>query len=213
MWRAFIDDLAAVRANDPAAHGTLEALLCHTPLHAIILYRIAHALHVRLGVPLLPRLLSVVARFWTGVEIHPAARIGRRCFIDHGTGVVIGETAEVGDDCVMFHNVTLGGTGKIAGKRHPTVRDNVFIGTGATLLGPITIGSNVKIGANAFIHMHDVPANCTVTGTPARIVKRDGVAIDEKLPHTQLSDRSIPVSISNEPPAPAREGSGARPGS
>jgi serine O-acetyltransferase len=213
MWRAFIDDLEAVGSNDPAAHGTLETLLCHTPLHALFLYRIAHVLHARLGVPLLPRLLSVVARFWTGVEIHPAARIGRRCFIDHGMGVVIGETAEIGDDCVMFHNVTLGGTGKIAGKRHPTVEDNVFIGTGATLLGPITVGPNAKIGASAFVRMHDVPANCTAAGTPARIVKRDGVAADEELPRTRLSDRSTRVSISNEVRAPAAEGSEARSGS
>jgi serine O-acetyltransferase len=213
MWRAFIDDLEAVRANDPAARSTFETLLCHTPLHALFLHRIAHALHTQLGVPLLPRLLSVVARFWTGVEIHPAARIGRRCFIDHGTGVVIGETAEIGDDCVMFHNVTLGGTGKLEGKRHPTVKDNVFIGTGATLLGPITLGSNAKIGANAFIRMHDVPANCTAAGTPARLVKREGTRTDEELPRTQLSDRSIPVSISNELPASAGESSEARPGS
>jgi serine O-acetyltransferase len=213
MWRTFIEDLEAVRANDPAAHSAFETLLCHTPLHALLLHRIAHALHARLGLPLVPRLLSVLARFWTGVEIHPAARIGRRCFIDHGTGVVIGETAEIGDDCVMFHNVTLGGTGKLEGKRHPTVKDNVFIGTGATLLGPITVGSNAKIGANAFVRMHDVPASCTAAGTPARIVKRDGRRTDEALPRTRLSERSIPVPISNERPASATGGSDARSGS
>ena len=198
MLRTLIEDLKAVQQHDPAAHNALETALCHTPLHAIWLYRLAHLLRERLRVPLLPRLLSALARFWSGVEIHPAARIGRRCFIDHGTGVVIGETAEIGDDCVMFHNVTLGGTGKHRGKRHPTIEDNVFIGTGATLLGPITVGTNAKIGANSFIQMHDVPAGCTAAGTPARIVKRDGRRVDEPLPPTQLSDRSIPVALSNE---------------
>ena len=198
MLRTLIEDLQAVGQHDPAARNTLETALCHTPLHAIWLYRIAHLLRVRLRVPLLPRLLSALARFWSGVEIHPAARIGRRCFIDHGTGVVIGETAEIGDDCVMFHNVTLGGTGKHRGKRHPTIEDNVFIGTGATLLGPITVAANAKIGANSFIQMHDVPAGCTAAGTPARIVKRDGRRVDEPLPATRLSERSIPVALSNE---------------
>ncbi len=198
MLRTLIEDLQAVGQHDPAARNTLETALCHTPLHAIWLYRIAHLLRVRLRVPLLPRLLSALARFWSGVEIHPGARIGRRCFIDHGTGVVIGETAEIGDDCVMFHNVTLGGTGKHRGKRHPTIEDNVFIGTGATLLGPITVAANAKIGANSFIQMHDVPAGCTAAGTPARIVKRDGRRVDEPLPATRLSERSIPVALSNE---------------
>jgi len=195
MLRTFVEDLNVVQRHDPAATNRLETLLCHTPLHAILLYRIAHALHTRLRMPLLPRMLSALARFLTGVEIHPGAEIGRRFFIDHGTGVVIGETAVIGDDCVMFHNVTLGGTGKHRGKRHPTVHDNVFIGTSATLLGPITVGSNTKIGANSFIRMHDVPPNCTAVGAPARIIKRDGRAVDEPLPRTQLSEHSIPVAI------------------
>ena len=184
--------------HDAAAKTRLETLLCHTPLHAIALYRIAHLLHRRLRLPVVPRLLSALARFWTGVEIHLAARIGRRFFIDHGTGVVIGETSEIGDDCVMFHNVTLGGTGKHGGKRHPSVRDSVYIGTGATLLGPIQVGSRAKIGANSFIHMRDVPANCTAVGTPARLVRRDGRRVDEDLPATQLPDGSIPVALSTE---------------
>ena len=135
----FLADLEAVLENDAAAHSYLETLLFHQPLHAIWIYRIAHWLHEELGVPLLPRLLSLVAHFATGVEIHPAARIGERFFIDHGSGVVIGETSRIGDRCVMFHNVTLGGTGKHRGKRHPSLGDDVFIGTGATLL----VGSSV----------------------------------------------------------------------
>ena len=193
MFQAFAEDLNAVVRNDPAATSRLETLLCHLPLHAVWAYRIAHHLHEQLRIPLLPRLLSAFARFVTGVEIHPGARIGRAFFIDHGSGVVIGETAEIGDYCVIFHNVTLGGTGKHRGKRHPTVGDNVLIGTGATLLGPITIGANARVGANSFIHMHDVPPDCTAVGTPARLIKRAGVRVDEELPRTQLSERSIPV--------------------
>jgi len=200
------EDLRAVARNDPAAHGTLETLLCHTPLHAIFLYRVAHLLHTRFSVPLLPRILSTLGRFLTGVEIHPGAVIGRRFFIDHGTGVVIGETAEIGDDCVMFHNVTLGGTGKHHGKRHPTVEDGVLIGTGATLLGPITVGEGAKIGAGSFVRMHDVPPHCTAAGTPARVVKRGGERIDEDLPRTQLSDASIPVDIGGSTRAQTEKG-------
>jgi serine O-acetyltransferase len=180
----FLADLEAVLENDAAAHSYLETLLFHQPLHAIWIYRIAHWLHEELGVPLLPRLLSLVAHFATGVEIHPAARIGERFFIDHGSGVVIGETSRIGDRCVMFHNVTLGGTGKHRGKRHPSLGDDVFIGTGATLLGPITVGAGAKIGAGAFIHMRDVPPNVTVVGAPARIVKRDGRRVEEELART-----------------------------
>jgi serine O-acetyltransferase len=194
MFQAFAEDLNAVVQNDPAATSRFETLLCHLPLHAVWAYRVAHYVRERLRIPLVPRLLSAFARFVTGVEIHPGARIGRAFFIDHGSGVVIGETAEIGDDCVIFHNVTLGGTGKHRGKRHPTVGDNVLIGTGATLLGPITIGSNSRVGANSFIHMHDVPPGCTAVGTPARLIKRDGVRVDEELPRTQLSERSIPVA-------------------
>ena len=198
MIRVFVEDLNAVVHNDPAATNRLETLLCHLPLHAVWAYRVAHFAHERWRIPLLPRLLSALARIWSGVEIHPGARIGEAFFIDHGTGVVIGETAEIGDHCVMFHNVTLGGTGKHRGKRHPTVCDNVLIGTGATLLGPITIGANSKIGANSFIHMHDVPADSTAVGTPARLVKREGMRVSEELPRTRLSERSIPVAEHGE---------------
>ena len=204
LFQTWIEDVRAVTVHDPAARRKLEALLCHTPLHAIVLHRIAHRVHTQLGLIIVARLIAAFARFLTGVEIHPGARIGRRFFIDHGTGVVIGETAEVGDDCVLFHNVTLGGTGKHRGKRHPTVGSNVFIGTGATLLGPITVGDNTKIGAGAFIRMRDVPADCTAVGAPARIVKRAGVAVDEELAPTRLSGDSVAVAI----PEVGRVGSG-----
>jgi serine O-acetyltransferase len=186
-----MNDLEAVLENDAAAHSTLETILFHQPLHAIWIYRIAHWLHEELRLPLLPRFLSAIAHFLTGVEIHPGARIGRRFFIDHGSGVVIGETAEIGDRCVMFHNVTLGGTGKHRGKRHPTLGDGVFIGTGATLLGPIRVGSNAKVGAGAFIHMRDVPADTTVVGVPARIVKRHGQRVEQELCRTILPEGAI----------------------
>jgi serine O-acetyltransferase len=126
MIQTALDDVKAVKRNDPAAHGWLEILLCHTPLHAIPLYRLAHVIHERLGLRLIARLLSVLARFWSGVEIHPGAQIGRGFFLDHGAGVVIGETATIGDHCVMFHNVTLGGTGKYRGRRHPQHRASRF---------------------------------------------------------------------------------------
>src|SRR5262245_26437952 len=204
----FWGDLKAVLRNDPAAKSYSEALLCHTPLHGILLYRIAHFLHIRFRLPIIPRLLSVIARFWAGVEIQPGARIWKRFFNDHGTGVVIVEAAEIGDNCVMFHNVTLGGTGKHRGKRHPTIANNVFIGTGATLLGPITVGDNAKIGANSFIVMHEVPDNCTVIGTPGRIVKLAGERVDLPLIPTIPSPRSIAVAISNDKVVSESRGSG-----
>lgn len=184
MLRAIVRDVRAIAENDPAAHNLLETLLCHTPLHAIVIYRFAHALH-GLGIPVLPRLLSTIAKVFTGVEIHPAAEIGEGFFIDHGVGVVIGETARVGTDCVMFHNVTLGGTGKHHGKRHPTISDHVLIGTSSVLLGPLTVGPRSSIGANSFIIMHDVPPDSTVVGTPARIVRQNGRKTDLPLPRTQ----------------------------
>jgi serine O-acetyltransferase len=190
-----LDDIRAVRRNDPASTGWLDAVLCHTPLHAILLYRVAHWLHAGLGLRLLGRLVSVWARFWTGVEIHPGARIGRGFFIDHGAGVVIGATAVVGDHCVMFHNVTLGGTGKYDGQRHPVVGDHVFIGTNAILLGPIRIGDRAKVGANAFVINRDVPPGATVVGTPARIVKIDGERVDDELPRTCPPAGAVAVEL------------------
>jgi serine O-acetyltransferase len=195
MFSTILEDIRAVRRNDPAAHSWAEAVLCHTPFHAIVLYRVAHWLHARLGLRLLSRLVSVASRFWTGVEIHPAARIGRGFFLDHGAGVVIGETAVVGDHCVMFHNVTLGGTGKYHGQRHPIVANHVFIGTGAVLLGPIRVGDYARVGANAFVINRDVPAHSTVVGTPARIVKLRGERVDEELPRMVPRAGAVPVEL------------------
>jgi serine O-acetyltransferase len=183
MFKTITRDIQAVKENDPAAHNIIETFFCHTPLHAIIVYRFAHFLY-KLGIPVLPRFLTTIAKVFTGVEIHPAAVIGEGFFIDHGVGVVIGETVFIGKNCAMFHNVTLGGTGKHHGKRHPTVEDNVLIGTNSVLLGPITVGRNSRIGANSFIIMHDVPPDCTVVGTPARIVKQNGLRVDLPLPRT-----------------------------
>jgi serine O-acetyltransferase len=174
LVREVREDLAAAQQRDPAARtvGRLEMLLTYGGVQALLLHRVSHALH-RAGVPLLPRLLSYVTTSVTGVEIHPAAEIGRGLFIDHGAGVVIGETAEIGDDVTIYQGVTLGGTGFARGKRHPTVGDEVMIGAGAALLGPITIGSRSKIGANSVV-IHDVPANSTVVGNPGHPVRVDG---------------------------------------
>ncbi len=196
MFGTVLEDVRAVRRHDPAAHGWLEVILCHTPLHATLAYRLAHWLHTRAGLSLAARLLSVLARAWTGVEIHPAARIGRAFFLDHGTGVVIGEAAVIGDHCVMYHNVTVGGTGKYLGRRHPEIGDHVFIGAHATLLGPIRVGEHARIGANTLVINRDVPPCCTVVGAPARIVKRDGERVDEDLPLMSVSPDAMPVELS-----------------
>ncbi|MEK7775417.1 MAG: serine O-acetyltransferase EpsC [Candidatus Zixiibacteriota bacterium] len=185
MAIAFIEDVKAIYRNDPAAHN-IEFVL-YPGLWAITWHRLIHRLY-QLRIPFLPRLMSQINRFVTGLEIHPGAKIGKGIFIDHGAGLVIGETAEIGANCVLFHNVTIGGTGKHDGKRHPTIGDNVFIGTGAILLGPILVGSNSKIGANSFVVMRDIPPNCTVAGTPARVIKRYGVACDEELTRTVEQD-------------------------
>ena len=167
-------DIAAARSRDPAARGVgwLEILLAWPGVHALLAHRVAHALH-EADVPLLPRLIAALSRAITGIEIHPAARIGSGFFIDHGMGVVIGETAELGKDVTLYQGVTLGGTGFATGKRHPTVQDNVTIGSGAKLLGPITIGHGSKIGANTVV-IHDVPANSTVVGNPGHPVRVEG---------------------------------------
>src|SRR6516225_3597198 len=167
-------DVAAARSRDPAARdvGPLEILATWPGVHALFAHRIAHALH-EAGVPFLPRAIAAVSRAITGIEIHPAAKIGQGFFIDHGMGVVIGETAELGDDVTLYQGVTLGGTGFATGKRHPTVQDNVTIGSGAKLLGPITVGHGSKIGANSVV-ITDVPPNCTVVGNPGHPVRVDG---------------------------------------
>jgi serine O-acetyltransferase len=168
------EDIAAAQARDPAARsvGRIEMLLTYGGVQALLSHRISHALH-EAGVPLLPRLLAYLTATVTGVEIHPAARIGRGLFIDHGAGVVIGETASVGDDVTIYQGVTLGGTGFARGKRHPTVGDEVMIGAGSALLGPIDIGARSKIGANSVV-IHDVPPNSTVVGNPGHPVRVDG---------------------------------------
>jgi serine O-acetyltransferase len=170
----FRDDVTAVRERDPAARsiGTFEILTSYAGVHAIFSHRVAHALH-EVGVPIVPRVLSNVSRVLTGVEIHPAAQIGKEFFIDHGTGVVIGETAEIGDRVTLYQGVTLGGTGFARGKRHPTIQDNVTIGSGAKLLGPISVGHGAKVGANSVV-VHDVPSNATVVGNPGHPVRVDG---------------------------------------
>jgi serine O-acetyltransferase len=167
-------DIQAVRERDPAAAGvsTFGILTGWPGLHALIAHRVAHALRAR-AVPGLPRFIAYVSRALTGIEIHPAAQIGEGLFIDHGMGVVIGETAEIGANVTMYQGVTLGGTGFATGKRHPTVQDNVTIGSGAKLLGPITIGHGAKIGANTVV-IHDVPPNSTVVGNPGHPVRIDG---------------------------------------
>jgi serine O-acetyltransferase len=167
-------DIEAVKSRDPAARGVAGAEILATwpGVHALLAHRVAHALH-HAGVPLLPRAIAAVSRSVTGIEIHPAAKIGDSFFIDHGMGVVIGETAEIGDNVTLYQGVTLGGTGFATGKRHPTVQDNVTIGSGAKLLGPITVGHGSKIGANTVV-IHDVPPNSTVVGNPGRPVRVEG---------------------------------------
>jgi serine O-acetyltransferase len=167
-------DVAAAQSRDPAARGvaSVEVLATWPGVHALLAHRVAHALH-GVGVPLAPRMIAAVSRAVTGIEIHPAARIGDGFFIDHGMGVVIGETAAIGANVTLYQGVTLGGTGFQAGKRHPTVQDNVTIGSGAKLLGPITVGHGSKIGANSVV-IHDVPPNSTVVGNPGHPVRVEG---------------------------------------
>ena len=167
-------DVSAAHERDPAARGvsSLEVLAAWPGVHALLSHRVAHVLHAA-GVPLIPRTLALATRAITGIEIHPAARVGEGLFIDHGNGVVIGETAEIGENVTLYQGVTLGGTGFATGKRHPTVQDNVTIGSGAKLLGPITIGHGAKIGANSVV-IHDVPPNSTVVGNPGHPVRVDG---------------------------------------
>ena len=164
------EDIATVLARDPAARSKLEVLLCYPGLRALRSHRLANRLY-KSGHTLLARWISARCKLKTGIEIHPGATIGRRVFIDHGAGVVIGETAEIGDDVTLYQGVTLGGTGKDHGKRHPTVENGVIIGAGAKILGPITLGQNVKVGAGAIV-LKSVPEGCTVVGNPGRIVRR-----------------------------------------
>ncbi len=184
----FQKDWQAIFDRDPAARtpfGWLEVILSYSGFHAILAYRLAHFLN-DLKIPLIPRLISQIARFLTGIEIHPAAKIGSGIFIDHGMGVVIGETTEIGNDVTMYQGVTLGGTGKERGKRHPTIGSNVVIGAGAKVIGNITIGDNSKIGAGSVV-VHSIPEGCTVVGVPGEIVRRNGSKVSQ-LDHTDLPD-------------------------
>ena len=183
----FRSEIKATFERDPAAVNFLEILLTYSGLHAIISYRIANRL-LKCHIPLLPRFISQLTRFFTGIEIHPGAQIGKGLFIDHGMGVVIGETSIIGDNVTLFQGVTLGGTGKERGKRHPSLGNNVVVGTGAKILGNIKIGDNVQIGANAVV-IRDVPPSSTVVGVPGRIAKKEGRKIPgASLDHTKLPD-------------------------
>ena len=190
--KAIIADIDSICERDPAAKGRLEVMLLYSGVHALILYRLAHAMHEQ-GWTFPARAVSQFARFVTGIEIHPGAKIGKGLFIDHGSGVVIGETAVVGDNCTIYQGVTLGGTGKQTGKRHPTLGDNVMVGSGAKLLGNFTVGSGAKIAAGAVV-LGDVPENSTAVGIPAKVVRRDG----EKVVKQDLDQVHIPDPIDNE---------------
>ncbi len=185
MLNTLVADFRIIFERDPAARNWLEVLFCYPGLQALMFHRVAHWLH-QVGLPFIPRLISHLARFLTGIEIHPGAAIGRGVFIDHGMGVVIGETAIVGDYSLIYQGVTLGGTGKETGKRHPTLGENVVVGAGAKVLGNLQIGNNVRIGAGSVV-LRDVPSDCTVVGVPGRILYRSGVRVNP-LEHGQLPD-------------------------
>ncbi|MEC0303557.1 serine O-acetyltransferase [Terribacillus saccharophilus] len=186
FFKMLKEDVMVVFDQDPAARSYLEVILTYSGLHAIWAHRIAHQFYKH-KFYFLARVVSQVSRFFTGIEIHPGATIGRRFFIDHGMGVVIGETCEIGDNVTIFQGVTLGGTGKEKGKRHPTVKDNALIATGAKVLGSITIGANSKVGAGSVV-LHDVPECSTVVGIPGRVVIKDGERIRRDLNHQDLPD-------------------------
>ncbi|MBR3992067.1 MAG: serine O-acetyltransferase [Clostridia bacterium] len=186
-------DIDSICKRDPAAKSRAEVALLYSGFHALVLHRAAHALDSK-GAHLTARMISQGAKFLTGIEIHPAAKIGRGLFIDHGSGVVIGETTVIGDDCTLYQGVTLGGTGKECGKRHPTLGNNVMVGAGAKLLGAFTVGDNAKIAAGAVV-LGDVPADSTAVGIPARIAVRDGVKVKERY---DLDQVHIPDPVAEE---------------
>jgi serine O-acetyltransferase len=186
MFKRLKEDVDVIFEQDPAARSYLEVILTYSGLHAIWSHRIAHAFYKR-KFYFLARVISQANRFFTGIEIHPGAIIGRRFFIDHGMGVVIGETCEIGDNVTLYQGVTLGGTGKEKGKRHPTLKDNVLVSTGAKVLGSITIGENSKVGGGSVV-LKDVPSNSTVVGVPGRVVIQNGKKISRDLNHSDLPD-------------------------
>lgn len=184
------DNISAIRQRDPAAKSDVEVLLLYSGLHAVLAYRVSHKLYLG-GHTFSARAVSQAAKFFTGIEIHPGATIGKGLVIDHGTGVVIGETTEIGDNCTIYQGVTLGGTGKDVGKRHPTLGDNVLVGAGAKVLGPILIDSNSKIAANAVV-LKDIPQNSTAVGIPARVARQGGRKVDD------LDQIHIPDPVAQE---------------
>lgn len=190
MFKRIKEEVASIRARDPAVRSAFEVIFLYPSYKAIRDYRRAHWFHEH-GFTFIARWISQRSRHKTGIEIHPGAKIGKNLFIDHGAGVVIGETTEIGDNCTLYQNVTLGGTGKDVGKRHPTLGNNVMVGAGARVLGPFKIGDNSKIAANAVV-LEEVPPNCTAVGVPARVVKRDGVRIS----NSELDQIHIPDPVS-----------------
>ncbi|MCM3737720.1 serine O-acetyltransferase [Bacillus cytotoxicus] len=186
MFKRLRADIEVIFEQDPAARSYIEVILTYSGLHAIWAHRIAHAFYKRKFF-FFARVISQMSRFFTGIEIHPGATIGRKFFIDHGMGVVIGETCEIGDNVTIYQGVTLGGTGKEKGKRHPTIKDNVLIATGAKVLGSITVGENSKIGAGSVV-LKEVPAHSTVVGIPGRVVIQNGVKVGQELNHCDLPD-------------------------
>ena len=193
MFKRLSETLGAYQARDPAARSKLEIFLLYPGIHATIYHRIAHFFY-RHDLRFIARFVSQWSRFWTGIEIHPGARIGRRFVIDHGMGIVIGETAEIGDDCLLYHGVTLGGTGKDQGKRHPTLGNNVMVSTGAKVLGPFKVGDGARIAANAVV-LREVPENATAVGVPARVVRIAG----EKVNYAERVDQvSVPDPVQKE---------------
>ena len=184
--KTIIEDINTIKEKDVAARSVLEVIFLYQGFHVLLAHRIAHKLRYW-KIPFIPRMISQIARFFTGIEIHPGATIGRRFFIDHGMGVVIGETTIIGDDVLIYQGVTLGGTGKEQGKRHPTIGNNVIIGAGAKVLGNITIGENVRIGAGSVV-VDDVPEHSTVVGIPGRVVHRQCISEDGVLMHNRIPD-------------------------
>ncbi len=191
MLSSLIADFRIIFERDPAARNWLEVLLCYPGLQSLLLHRVSHWLH-NFGLPFIPRFISHLGRFITGIEIHPGAKIGKGVFIDHGMGVVIGETSIIGDYCLIYQGVTLGGTGKETGKRHPTLGENVVVGAGVKVLGNILVGNNVRIGAGSVV-LRDVPSDCTVVGVPGRIVYRPGGVRVNPLEHGNLPDSEAAV--------------------
>ena len=184
MFAQIKEDLNAIMLRDPAAKSRLEAALCYPGLHAIWLHRIAHSLYIK-GWVVLPRMINTFSRFLTGIDIHPGAKLGPGLFIDHGMGLVIGETAELGSNVTLYQGVTLGGTGKETGKRHPTIGDNVVVSSGAKILGSFTVGANSKIGSGSVV-LHEVPPNSVVVGIPGRVVALDGVRVKDNDPESAI---------------------------